>query len=79
MYLAISVLAASKFGEKVTLGHFSHVILVKKFAVVALFAQTSEPMLTNDMLVKCDMAKLAVRPSGTHVDFEQIADHCSGF
>ena len=78
-YLAISVLAASKFREKVTLWHFGHVIFVKKLAVVALFAQTSEPMLTDDMLVECHMAKLAIRASRTHVDFEQIADHCSRF
>ena len=76
-YLAVSIFAAPKFREKVTFWHFGHVVFVKKLAVVALFAQTSEPMLTDDMLVECDVAKLAIRASRTHVDFEQIADHCS--
>lgn len=45
--LAIFVIAFSKLLEKVANWHLGHVVLVKKFTVVSLLAQMSQPVLTD--------------------------------
>ena len=44
---AFFVETSAKLLIKVALGHFGHVVFVKKLTVIALLAKTAQPMLTN--------------------------------
>ena len=44
----VSVFAPPKFGEKITLRHFAHVVLMQKFTVISFLTQTTQPMLAHN-------------------------------
>lgn len=76
---AFFVETSAKLLIKVALGHFGHVVFVKKFAVIALLAKTAQPMLTNHSSITPDVPvgahglPLAVTPE------IEIADSGGGF
>lgn len=47
----------TKFGVEVALGHLGHVVFMEELALVSLFAQSSEPVLTHHRLLPADVAK----------------------
>lgn len=51
----------TKFGVEVAFRHLGHVIFMEKLALVSLFAESSEPVLTHHRLLPTDVAKWAHR------------------
>lgn len=67
---ALLVVAGVEAGVEVAFRHLGHVVLVQKLALVALFAQTAQPVLAHDRAIAADVSEragvalLAFRPVG---------------
>jgi hypothetical protein len=61
--LAVFIIALTKLLIKVADWHLAHVILMKKFAVIAFLAQVTQPVLADDGPLPADMAKRTVASS----------------
>lgn len=47
----------TKLGVEVAFRHLGHVIFVEKLALISLFAESSQPVLTHHRLLPADVAK----------------------
>lgn len=74
--LAFFVTTFTKLGIKITFWHFCHVIFVKKLALITLFTQPSQPVLTDNCLFTFGVSKRTNWPSIAHVPHKKFT-HCS--
>jgi len=58
---ALLVAAGQVFREEEAFRHLAEIVLVQELALIALLAQSTEPMLAHNMLVLHDVSKRAMR------------------
>jgi len=64
--ITVFITARSEFCIKIALRHALHIILVKKLAIVTLFAQTSEPVLAHCSFFNFNMSERTIVTKNAH-------------
>lgn len=66
------VVTGAEFGVEIALGHFGHIVLVQKLAVVTLFAQTTQPVFAHNSPVTAEMTKRTHVTPGAGTGGEEV-------
>lgn len=74
--LAVLVVALAKSLEEVADWHLGHVVLVKKLALVSLFAEMTKPVFADDGSLSLCMSEGTVAATNTRASQEELAQGC---
>ena len=74
--LAVLIVALTKPLEEVADWHLGHVVLVKKLALVSLFAEMTKPVFADDGSLSLRMSEGTVAATNTRTSQEELTQGC---